>query len=152
MCWRKAWLYQSTRNTTVECYSIPRYSYICRADGSTRAQLFSLHSWNCPPDFSSDLSDSAGSVSLHDISRRGKFPRCVGLPTGALDTETFHRSRRQLWLHSIWLRHQELHREENSRVRDASSSHKGRTIHIFHWVSSLVKVECLTCGKFNCKH
>lgn len=146
MCWRKAWLYRSANNITVECCSILRYSYICQlTDVGTRVQLFSWHSWHFPPDFSSVLSDSAGSVSLHNIFWWRKLPRCARLPTGALDTETFHWSCRQLWLHSIWLRHQELHRQENSWIRDASSSHKGRRIHIFehlywtknptfHWV------------------
>lgn len=128
---RKAWLYQSANNITVECYSTPRYSYICHTDESTRVQLFSWHSWHFPSDFSSDLSDSAGSVSLHNIFGRRKLPWCVRLPTGALDTETFHWSCRQFWLHSIWLRHQELHWQENSWIRDASSSYKGRRIHIF---------------------
>lgn len=128
MCWRDAWLYQSANNSTVECSPISRYSYISHTEASTRVQLFSWHSWHFPSDFSSDLSDSAGPVSLHNISRRGELPRRVRLPTRTLDTETFHWPCRQLWLHSIWLRHQELHWQENSRVGDASRSHKGRGI------------------------
>lgn len=159
MCWRKAWLHQRANNVTVECYSIPRYSYICHTD--TRVQLFTWHRWHVPPDFSSHLSDSAGSVSLHDVSRRGKLPRRVRLPTGALDTETFHWSCRQLWLHSIRLRHQELHRPENSGVRDASSSHEGRGMHIFQYLYLKktdfffqvwkLKLQCCIYGKFNWK-
>lgn len=72
------------------------------------------------------LLDSIGPVSLLHVFGWQELPWCFRLPTGSLDTETFHRSCRQLWLDSLWLRHQELHRQENSRVRDASSSHEGR--------------------------
>lgn len=124
MCWRKAWLYQSAKNITMECYMIPRYSYVFRTDESTIGQLFSLHSWHFLWFFI--LLDSVGPVSLLHISGWRELPGCFRLPTRTLDTETFHRSCRQLWLHSIWLWHQELHRQKSSRVRDASSSHKGR--------------------------
>lgn len=96
------------------------------------------------------LLDSVGPLSLLHVVRWRELRRCFRLPTGSLDTERLHSSCRQLWLHSLWLRHQELHWQESSRVRDASSTHKGISINISTysiWMNEVLSiVSCIQLG------
>lgn len=140
---KQIWILKSVdvlRKKELPCQSAKKYySGLLRdpvlltslTDASTIAQLFSLRNWRFII-IIFILLDSTGSVSLLNIFGRWEFPWGFRLPAQSLDKETFHRSCRQLWLHSFWLRHQELYRQKNSRVRDASSSHKGRVLVIPH--------------------
>lgn len=96
------------------------------------------------------LLDSVGNVSLLHIFGWWELSLCCWLPTGSLDTERYHRSCWQLWLHSFWLRHQELHWQENSRVRDASISHKGRGLTTANYYTYLLILHSTTNSTYPC--